>query len=296
MRVTGNMLFEKLSGDIQGANERLFKTYETLSSGKSINAPSDDPVAISVVFGYKDVIAGLERYSRNIDFANAYLSSAETAVSHVSDTLVRLKELAIGQASGNSTAETRMNTSYEVGELYDGLIAAGNTRTGGRYIFSGYLSAAGAFDANGNYLGDSNAASLKIGPDAAFTYGFTGEKIFKGVGIPAGVDIYKIVGDFKTALETNNVAGLQTAIDDLDKAASQINDITAETGARMNRLDSEKDMIDGFSLEARTLLSGIEDADLAKVSIALATQQTTLQALQAAISKVFELNIFNFLR
>ncbi len=296
MRVTNNMLFDLLTNELLRSNERLLGTYETLSSGKKVNRPSDDPVAASGILDYKKILANLDQYKRNIQFAEEYLANTETALSEVTNTLSRLRELAVEQASDSATAETRLNASYEVDTLFNGLIAAGNTRFGDRYLFSGYLTTTQPFDTSGTYSGDNNESTLKIGQGITFTYGITGNKIFKGVGTTGGVDIYTIVQNFSTALQANNETNIQAAIATLDSSISQINDIVAELGARLNRLESQKEVIGGFRVEAEIILSGMEDADMTDVSIELAMNQTSLEALQLATSKVLELNIFRFIR
>lgn len=296
MRISTGMIFNTLIRDLRENREALFKVQEMLSSGKKINRPSDDPVRVHRLLGYRETVSSLDQYMRNIDFAETYLSSVDGALSQAGNILIRLKELAVGQATGTATAETRMYTSYEVDELYKQLIALSNTRLGDRYIFSGYLYTTQPFDTNGNYSGDTNETSLKIGPGDTFTYGFTGAKVFKGTGLTGGIDIFTKIKDLKTALESNDLSGIQTAIDDLESAIDQINNMRAEVGARMDRLSSQRDVNDGINTEMKGLISNLEDADIAQVATALAKREITLQALYNAASRIFDLNIFNFIR
>ncbi len=296
MRVTNKMLLSTLFNDISKTNTRLLKSYAQLASGKKINTPSDDPLAVHGILQYKRVISDTEQYQRNIQHAEGYLATSEAVISETTNNLSRLRELAVSQATGTATPETRLDTSFEVGELFKELISTGNSKFGDRYLFAGYLSDTSPFNSAGVYGGDNNESALQIGPLTNFTYGTTGNKLFKGVGFAAGVDIYQIVQDFKTALEGDNTTGIQTAIGNLDNALNQVDKVTAQIGARINRIDTQKASLDGFLLEAQQLLSNAEDADFTSVTTELALQQTTLEALLASSSRVNSLNIFNFIR
>ena len=296
MRVTNSMLFNSLSKDVSKSDERLLDTYEQLSSGKKVNKPSDDPLAISGILLYRKTISENEQYMRNIDSAQNYLANSETSISDVNGILSRLKEIAESEASDTENAESRLSASYEVSDLYDELVTIGNTKIGDRYLFSGYLYTTTPFDSSGTYSGDANETSLKVGPDTTFTYGLTGGKIFKGTGISGGVDIYQIVSDFKTALETNDTSGIRSAIDSIETGIDQSNKILADIGARLNRLETRKAEIDSYNMEAKIMLSGMEDADIAELSMNLSAQQTTLEALLTSIANVSQLSIFNFIR
>ncbi len=295
MRVTNNMVFSLLSRGLLKANEDIIDSYEKLSSGEKVNRPSDDPVAIPAILTYKDMLSQLEQYKRNVEFAESYLTNSESAIKEANNILSRLREIAVEEASDTVDASLRQNAATEVDELFNELISIGNTKYGDRYLFSGYLYTTQPFDSSGTYSGDNNESSLEISQDATFTYGLTGNKIFKGVGISGGIDIYQKVLDLKTALQTDDTTGIQDAIGDMDDAISQIDDMLSEIGARMSRLSSRKTEIESFTSETEILLSGVEDADLTDVAVDLAQQQTSLEALQAATAKALNMTIFDFI-
>ncbi|MBI5327355.1 MAG: flagellar hook-associated protein FlgL [Deltaproteobacteria bacterium] len=295
MRVTNNLVFNSMINDISRTNEDILKTQETLASGKKVNKPSDDPVAMTSIISYQKLLARVEQYSRNVQSAQAYLTNADSALSSAETAVSRLSELATSQSSGTATAATRLSAASEVEGLYDELISLANTSVGGRYIFSGYKFTTEPFAPGGAYSGDNNETALFIGESNQYTYGITGNKVFKGVGISGGVDVFNIVQGFKTALETNDVTGIQNAIDTLDDANTQIVNMNVQIGARGNTLTSQKNWLDSFTTELNILVSNIEDADITKVATELVLEQTTLQALLAITARIDDLNIFKFI-
>ncbi len=109
------------------------------------------------------------------------------------------------------------------------------------------------------------------------------------------MNVFTIVDHLYNSLQTNDRDGIDVSIALLDGASDQLLNIVAEVGGRQNKINLQEEWTEGFSVEATTLLSEMEDADMIEVSTALAKQQVTLQALQLATSKVFELNIFNLI-
>lgn len=235
MRVTNNMIFNSLSGDMSKANERLLKIYEMVSSGKKVNKPSDDPVAITNIMGYKKIISGIEQHKRNIQFARGYLNSGEASLSNVTDKLLRLKELALGQATDTSTMQTRNITAYEVGEIYKDLISVGNTKIGDKYLFSGYISNKQPFDSNGNYSGDSNEASLKIGDGT--TVLAQAHKITHNTGVAATTTVISAgSGYFKFKIGTAATYSIDlTASTTLTNLKDAINNLNAGVTASIRQ-------------------------------------------------------------
>jgi flagellar hook-associated protein 3 FlgL len=296
MRVTHNMMFDKLSEGIAKNAERLMRTQEKIASGKNINRPSDDPRGMGAIMGYRHVIGETETYLKNIGFATDQLANSESVMQKVQEYVIRMNGLAVDTADATDAGVARTGTAFEVDEIIKGLVGLANTKIGDRYIFSGYLTDTRPFDSAGLYSGDSNEIAVNVGPGQELKYGLAGDRVFKGVGVPGGVDIFQIAIDFKNALQADDTAGIQTAVGQLEQALNQVSYVTADIGGRLNRLKSQEENTVSFQNETAILLSGLEDADITKLSIDLVTQQTALEALQLSTAKVFNLNIFNYLQ
>lgn len=296
MRVSNNMMFNSLMTGMENASTRLLDIHQQLSTGKKITKPSDDPVAMTLGAQYKNTLNSLVQYERNIEFTEDYLANVDSTIYSINDKLSRLKELAISTRSETMDATLRLANSYEVQGIFDSLLSIGNTKVGDVNLFSGFKTDTKAFDATGNYMGDTNESAIFIGRGVSFTYGITGDRIFKGIGFTVPVDIYQVVDDFKVALETNDVATIGITIGLLDSAMSQVSNITSEVGGRVNRIKTSKEHLQGFIVQSKVLISNLEDIDLAEVSSELVRAQTNLEALQLTSAKFMGFSIFSFLR
>jgi flagellar hook-associated protein 3 FlgL len=141
------------------------------------------------------------------------------------------------------------------------------------------------------YQGDDAAVDIEIGDGQTVTTNVAGAQVFSG----PTADVFQNLQDFQRALLTNDVAGIETAIGQLDPALTQINDARASIGARVNRLDTVKESLDLLTVNTETIRSSFEDTDFAKVASELTSLQLTLEASLATLTRQFNTSLLNFL-
>jgi flagellar hook-associated protein 3 FlgL len=112
--------------------------------------------------------------------------------------------------------------------------------------------------------------------------------------------IRNIVDGLETYLGTpDGMARLHNAMNrgltDLDQAMTQVLNLRARAGARLNTIDTQKDSNDLYLLQAQTSLSEVQDLDYAEAASRLNRQILALQAAQQTFVKVQGLSLFNFL-
>lgn len=293
MRVTQNITYNTYINDIMRRQESIYKLATQLSTGKSVNAPSDDPVKTDRILTSKSILSGYEQYERNMDSGLSYLNTAEDTLASVKDVLMTLQELATSAATGTSDASTRANTATTVNQLYDQLVSLGNTNFDGKYIFAGYETGTAPFDQTGNYLGDTNAYQIRVNSTGYMTVGVNGGEVFKGAG--GGVDILQTVTDLVTALNGNDSTGIQTAIGNLEQGFQQVSNSVSVIGGRITRITSAKDDLSGSRNEVEMMISTLEEADIAKIISELKLGQTALEAAMTSAGKVISVNIFDYM-
>ena len=88
----------------------------------------------------------IDQYDRNISQAQSGLEAGESTLSDIGELLNRAKELALSQATGTASPETRKNVAGEVRQIRDQLIQLANTKQGDRYMFGGRKTDAPPYD------------------------------------------------------------------------------------------------------------------------------------------------------
>lgn len=293
MRVTSFVVYEQFKRSLQRNLSELSEHNNRLSTGKKISKPSDDIVGMMRSMDYKISINNIEQYKRNITEAINHLEFAEQIISSVNDSLIRAKELAISGASNALNAQDRLAIAKEISQIRDHIINLSNTRFKGNYIFSGFKTDVQPFDPSTfNYNGDDGAVNIYIDTNVSIQMNIPGSSSFT-IG---GVSFARILDDLRIALENNNSAEIRASIDRIDNAINQTINTSTEIGARLNRLDDQTNRLQDDVVSFKSLLSNIEDTDIAEVTSGIAKAQTALEALRASSARVMSQSLFDFLR
>lgn len=95
-------------------------------------------------------------------------------------------------------------------------------------------------------------------------------------------------------------AGFQNLLDSgltgLDNAMNRILEVRSQLGARLNTIDSARQLHESLNLEAQKVLSDIEDLDFAEAASRLSFQSFLLEAAQQSFVRISGLSLFNALR
>ena len=299
MRVSDKVLYNTVTNNLQQNLEKMLELQESGSSGKRINRPSDDPIGVMKVIDYTTAISKADQYQRNIDNGISSLDATESAIATTQDILVRAKELSISALNGTSSASDRGIVAKEVQQLYQQVLQIANTQSNGRYIFAGYNIGTGtpAYDSSGAYTGTAypgGSIAVEIDSGATVEINMTGDRVFGSSTY--GVDILGTLNNLESALENNNLQGINTATSNLESAMEQINNARAEVGARINRLETAKSYLSKLKIDLTGYKSETEDADIARIITDLAMQQNILEVSRASAAKVLGQSLLDFLR
>lgn len=139
------------------------------------------------------------------------------------------------------------------------------------------------------YQGDEGQVMVPSGPGGMLvTMNIPGSEIYD--------DALAALDTFIDSLESNDTTGIQTAISQLNSSLENMFTSVATVGGRLNRLDNDVDRIDQESVEVRSALSDIQDADVLEATINLSRYQTALEALRAAGFQQTSQSLFDFLQ
>ncbi|HPS93251.1 MAG TPA: hypothetical protein PK600_02160, partial [Deltaproteobacteria bacterium] len=117
MKITNRLLYSELVKDLNSNTEKLFKLNNQISSGKRINAPSDDPLGLASVLGYRTELNAFAQFQKAINYSDGWLSRTDSILQDMDDLLGRASELAVQQSSGTATAQTREGAAEEIRQI-----------------------------------------------------------------------------------------------------------------------------------------------------------------------------------
>lgn len=161
MRVTQKMMADSARINLMSQSERLFELQNTLSSGKRVDKPSDDPLDMGRILDQRTFAARLEQYQTNIDRAKSRVELNDLALETISDLLAEARS-AVELAPIESEQTRRDSLAAQIERTVEQITDLANTRFEGNYIFSGHQSKDPAFKPDELYL---PAARLDINGD-----------------------------------------------------------------------------------------------------------------------------------
>lgn len=296
MRVTNNMLVMNFMNDYNNNLERMQKDQNMLSSGKRVNKPSDDPVAVAASLRIKTDISRNDAYTKNVDDATSWLDLTDSALGQLGDLLQRTRELAVQGSNGTLTQNDMQKIADEIGQLKAQMIQVGNTQYNGRYIFAGFKTTTQPFtDASNSYSGDSGAIQFEVGAGGSkIAVNVTGDRVFDVSG--GSSNLLNMMDNLKTALESGDNQTVSNMLSDIDKQMENVLAIRADVGAKSNRIDLTKNRLQSDNYNFTSLLSKNEDADIAQVITNLNMDQNVYRASLAAGARIIQPSLIDFLR
>ena len=185
MRVSNNMNYEQVKGNIGKNRTEMADLQNQASSMKRITKPSDDPVGAARTLGLRTDTANTEQFMKNLDMARNFMNYTESALGDLSEVLMRAKELAIGQSSdASSSAQTRLATATEIDQLFSDTVNISNRKLGERFIFGGFKTTHSPFDHGGGFRGDKGHIKVEVSKGVFTTINLPGDKVFLGRNSP----------------------------------------------------------------------------------------------------------------
>ncbi len=109
------------------SNSQLSKSLERLSSGLRINRAADDAAGLAIATKLGAQVRGLNQAVRNANNAISLVQTAEGGVNTLTNTLQRLRELAVQSSSDDNTATDRAQLTTEANNLITEFTRMANT-------------------------------------------------------------------------------------------------------------------------------------------------------------------------
>lgn len=232
----------------------LSTSFERLSSGFRINSASDDAAGLQISDRMTSQIQGMSQGVRNANDGISMLQTAEGALDETTNSLQRMRQLAVQANSGAASDKDRAALDEEFGKLSDEISRiADNTDFGGIKLLDGSEATALEFQV-------SDDVNDKISVD------LTGD--YSADGTDVAVD----------SLDVTTQANAEAAIAAIDTAIEKIGSARAEFGAVQNQFESSIRNISNVAENLSGARSRIQDTDFAAETANLTRNQIMQQA------------------
>jgi flagellar hook-associated protein 3 FlgL len=300
-RITTQMTTASVLSSINNVQDQLATTQQQLSTGKSINQPSDNPYGASLAIQLKNDLAGLSNYNSNITDGTAWASAADTSLQNVMSMLQRAQELTVQASNGVESSTDLSATADEIDQLADAIKQEANTQYNGQYIFSGTASGTQPYSSSTGdvYQGNTSAVTRQIGPGSTLQVNVD---ISGVLGSGTSANDGKLLDTLRTIsadMRSGNSAGIQdlssNQLTNLQNSLNSLTQVQANVGATQNRLTLAGDRIQGLQNSDTQSLSNDEDVNMATAMTTFSNEQAAFTAALKAGANIVQSSLMDFL-
>ena len=239
--------------------QSLNTSFERLSSGFRINRAADDAAGLQITDRLTTQVQGLNQAARNANDAISLTQTAEGALGEVTNSLQRIRTLAVQSQNGINSSADRAALQKEVTALKNEISRiATDSQFGDLDILQGDFSSKFLVGANGGQ-------NISVNLSRTDGYGA------KGLGVA------------ETSVAT--VADASAALTAVTAAISTVGGVRADLGALQNRFQSTIRNLTNISENVSGARSRIRDTDFASETAELTRNQIIQQASLTVLSQ-----------
>jgi flagellin len=241
--------------NVSQTSQMMGKSIARLSSGLRVQSAADDAAGMAVSEGMRAQLRGFQQAARNASDGVSMLQTAESGYQSISDSLVRMRELAVQSGNDSITDTERAYINTEFQDLTTEIDRVSNS-----------------VEYNGIKLLDGTAGTAGSVTFQVGTRNTSDDRVTVSLG---DIDATSL-GVNASAVDT--LANSQTAIDDIDAALNTLATSRSSLGSNINHL-SQASVHLGRTIENYGAAVGnIRDVDVASESANFAKAQVLQQA------------------
>lgn len=261
MRIYNNPSAISTQTQLASSNVAMSKSLEKLSTGLRVNRAADDAAGLSVSEGLRSQIRGDTMAQRNSNDGLAMLQIAESGTQMITDSLQRMRELAIQSSNGTYTDTDRAYIQSEFTALKSEItrIAQATTYNGINLLAT---TSSFSFQVSSAKSGASSTISFSVATN------LSGDLSLGSVG---------------------SQAAAQTAIASIDSALGSVLSMRSDVGAAMNRLEKTVANLGSMITNTTDAESRIRDTDFASESTKFTRNQILTNSATSMLAQANQL-------
>jgi flagellar hook-associated protein 3 FlgL len=296
--VSSLALAQTLTDQLSSQETTIAQLQQQLATGQALNQPSDNPAAVTQVLALSSQASQLTSWQTSADTATSWLGTANNTANSVLESMQSAQSLllqAMNQGAQDPTTYKALGDQLQ--GVISNLLSLSNTQYEGRPIFAGTSASPQAYDASGNYLGNSDAPSVVIGPGSgagqSVDLSVPGTTMF-GVG---AANVFATLSAAATALQSGapTSANLSTALDALTTNIATAQQASAVLGDSSEEVASVTSSLTTQIANVQNDQAQIQDVNVATVTTQLDSETTNYQAALWAASQSIPETLVKFI-
>jgi flagellin len=249
----------------------LATSMQRLSSGLRVNSAKDDAAGLAIAERMNAQVRGMNVAVRNANDGISMSQTAEGALSQVSNSLQRMRELAVQARNSTNSSSDKDSLNKEFAQLQSEIgRVMGGTTFNGKHILGA----------------DATSLTFQIGANTTADDTIT----IATVDMTQDTTITAVTNSSTALIDASATSGaIGTVIDNIDKALDSINDTRATFGATQSRFDAIITNLQVGVENQSAARSRIMDADFASETANMSRAQVLQQAGTAMVAQANQL-------
>jgi len=225
------------------------------------------------------------------------LSTASSTLAAITSALQQVISLGVEAGGGTLSSSDLAGIANQLQGIQGQIVSLANTAYEGNYIFAGtktgaapFVADASAPDGSGvNYVGNTGINEVSIGAGYKTAVSVPGSQLFSA----PGNDVFLAVSNLIQAVQTNT--GIPAAVNAVSAANSYLSAQTVFYGNAADQATSQTTYLNSAKLQIAQQQNTLGGVDMAAAASNLTQAQTDSQAALAAIGKLSQNNLFDYL-
>jgi flagellar hook-associated protein 3 FlgL len=266
-----------------------------ISTGKSVIEPSDNPAAAALLVENNDQATFTSGYLQTISAVQGQLATADSTLSSFNSALQQALSLGVEAGGGTLSAGDLAGIANQLQGIQSQMVSLANTTYEGNYIFAGTLTNTAPYVLGGispsgvAYVGNADVNEVSIGDGYKLAVNVPGSQLFSA----SGNDAFLAISNLIQAVQSNT--GIAAAVNAVSSASSYLSAQAVFYGNTTDQTQSETTYLNTAQLQISQQQNTLGGANLAAAASNLSQAQTDNQAAVAAIAKLSQDNLFNYL-
>ena len=296
MRVNPNLVPDILAG-LQQSQTTLNQALEQVSTGKSVNVPSDNPAAASEMVQNTIETANVDQYTQNVTGVLSQVQAASSALSSVESSLTQAISLGTEGANGTESTANQQAIASQVQGILSSVVTQANTSYEGSYLFGGTASSQQPYTADSSsptgytYNGNGGQNSVAVGDSTNVQVNLPGSQIFSN----STTNVLGSLSALVTALQGGNSSAIGTAVSGVTTALNYVSQQRIFYANADSQLNSQETYLQQETVNLSSQQTSLVGVNMAQAAINLSQAQTDNSAALAAAAKVLPDTLLNYL-
>jgi flagellar hook-associated protein 3 FlgL len=296
MRVNPNMVPDILA-DLQQSQATLNTALQEVSTGKSVNVPSDNPAAAAEMVGNTMETADIDQYTQNVTGVLSTVQTADSALSAVVSSLTQAVSLGTEGANGTNNAANQQSLAEQVQSILTSVVSQANTVYNGVYLFGGTATTQPPYAADSTsstgytYNGNDDTNSVAVGDNLNVQVNLPGSQIFSN----SSSSVLGSLSSLVSALQSGSTSAISTATNAVSSALNYVGQQRVFYGNAESQLNSQETYLQQETVSLSSQATSLVGVDEAQAATELSQAETDNSATLAAAAKVLPNTLLEYL-